>query len=74
MRKRNIGFILFAVAGANLILAIISQTILDPFFRMAGVPPNQARITISILLISNIIAVIALICAGVIVLIKFRKE
>lgn len=30
MRKRNVGFILFAVAGANLILGLISQTILDP--------------------------------------------
>ena len=74
MRKRNIGFILFGVAGVNLILALLSQTILDPLFRMADVPPNQARITISILFISNIVAAIALICAGVIVLIKFHKH
>ncbi|MFX0018755.1 MAG: hypothetical protein ACFFAK_17500 [Promethearchaeota archaeon] len=74
MRKRNIGFILFGIAGVDLILAVISQTLLDPFFRMADVPPNQARFTISILFISNIIAAIALICAGLIVLIKFRKQ
>ncbi len=74
MRKRNIGFILFAVAGVDVILAIISQTVIPPFFRMTGVPENQVRITISILFISNIIVAIALICAGVIVLIKFRKQ
>ncbi|MFX0136327.1 MAG: hypothetical protein ACFFDN_21985 [Candidatus Hodarchaeota archaeon] len=74
MRKRNIGFILFAVAGVDVILAIISLTILAPFYRMTGVPENQARITISILFISNIIVAIALFCAGVIVLIKFRKQ
>ena len=74
MRKRNIGFILFAIAGVDVILAIISQTLLAPFFRMTGVPENQARITISILFISNIIAAIVLICAGVIVLLKFRKQ
>lgn len=74
MRKRNIGFILFGVAGVNLILAVITQTLLDTLFRMADVPPNQARITISVLFISNITAAIALICAGVIILIKFRKQ
>ncbi|MHA2430990.1 MAG: hypothetical protein ACXACC_08155 [Promethearchaeota archaeon] len=74
MRKRSISFILFAVAGLNLILALLSQTILDPLFRMTEVPPNQAEITKFILFVSNIITAIALTCAGVIILIKFRKK
>ena len=70
MKKRNVGFILFGVAGANLITSTITYFIYSP--RYEHIP--QLRMIYEIVYKISFIPAIILVCAGVIVLIKFRKE
>jgi hypothetical protein len=70
MKKRNVGFILFGVAGANLIgTTLIYLRYVWRYERMGGLP-----IIYDLTYKISLIPVIILACAGVIVLIKFRKE
>ncbi|MGB5909773.1 MAG: hypothetical protein WBH31_01130 [Promethearchaeia archaeon] len=70
MKKRNVGFILFGVAGANLITSTITFLIYSQ--RYEHVP--QLRIIYELTYKISFIPAFILVCAGVIVLIKFRKE
>lgn len=70
MKKRNVGFILFGVAGANLITSTITYFIYSR--RYEYIP--QLRMIYEIVYKISFIPAIILVCAGVIVLIKFRKE
>ncbi|MDX1797550.1 MAG: hypothetical protein R3255_02770 [Candidatus Lokiarchaeia archaeon] len=71
MKKRNIGFILFGVAGANLITLPILLIVFPRLYALQGMPLAAIRIAMATVLIVGLIPVIALLCAGIIVLIKF---
>ncbi len=71
MKKRNIGFILFGVAGANLVTLAISLIVFPILYQQLGMPLAAVRIAIATILITSIIVISVLVCAGIIVLIKF---
>lgn len=74
MKKRNVGFILFGVAGANLISNTLIFFINSWRYESMGGLPSQLRIIYDLAYKISLIPVVILVCAGVIVLIKFRKE
>ncbi|MFX0145576.1 MAG: hypothetical protein ACFE9C_16040, partial [Candidatus Hodarchaeota archaeon] len=71
MKKRNIGFILFGVAGANLITLAISIIIFPVLYERLGMPITAARIGISTIFITSLVTISILVVVGIIVLIKF---
>jgi hypothetical protein len=74
MKKRNIGFILFGVAGANLITLPILLIVFPRLYALQGMPSTAIRIAMATVLIIGLIPVIALLCAGIIVLIKYWNK
>lgn len=73
MRKRNIAFILFAVAGVNIITLPILLFIYRPLFAELGLSSTFVNTVMMSITIAGLIPAIALIIAGIIVFIKFRK-
>ncbi|MFW9820799.1 MAG: hypothetical protein ACFFE5_14410 [Candidatus Thorarchaeota archaeon] len=73
-RKRNIGFILFGLAGVNLITLVITLAIFPPLWERLGMPLAARRIGIATVLVTTLTIIVIMVCAGIIVLIKFRKE
>ncbi len=71
MKRRNIGFILFGVAGANLITLVITLVVFPMLYAQLGMPLPAIRIAKATILITTLLAMAALVCAGIIVLIKF---
>jgi len=71
MKKRNIGFILFGVAGGNLITLVVSIVIFPTLYARLGMPITAARVGIATMFITSLITISVLVCAGIIVLIKF---
>ncbi|MFX0022987.1 MAG: hypothetical protein ACFE9S_11735 [Candidatus Hermodarchaeota archaeon] len=71
MKKRNIGFILFGVAGVNLITLAITLVVFPGLYAQLGMPSAAIRIAMTSILISSLVAMAALVCAGIIVIIKF---
>jgi hypothetical protein len=71
MKKRNIGFILFGMAGVNLITLPLLLVVFPRLYSQLGMPSTAIRIAMASILISSLVAMTALICAGIIVLIKF---
>lgn len=74
MKKKNIGFILFGAAGGELLSIFASLFMLPRLYEQTGMPASVSRIAIISILTVSIVVSIVLACAGVIVLIKFRKE
>jgi hypothetical protein len=74
MKKRNIGFILFGVAGANFITLAITIAIIPSLWESMGMPLAARRIGVATVLVITLTVIAIMICAGIIVLIKFRKE
>ena len=74
MKKRNIGLILFGLAGVNLVTLTISLLIFPKLYERLGMPLTTTRIGIATMLITSIILISVLIFAGIIVLIKFWKK
>jgi hypothetical protein len=74
MKKRNIGFILFGVAGVNLITLPLSLIIFPRLYALQGMPLAAIRIAIATILIVGLIAASVLVCAGIIVIIKFWNK
>jgi hypothetical protein len=71
MKKRNIGFILFGVAGVNLITLPILLVVFPRLYSQLGMPSAAIRIAMVSILISSLVGMTVLICAGIIILIKF---
>ncbi|MFX0006908.1 MAG: hypothetical protein ACFFA7_04210 [Promethearchaeota archaeon] len=71
MKKRNIGFILFGVAGVNLITLAISLLVFPRLYTQLGMPLAAVRIAMATILITSLVVISVLVCAGIIVLIKF---
>lgn len=74
MKKKNIAFILFAIAASNLLSIPISLMVFPPLWERMEMPLIARRISITISLVVGLIASIGLFIAGLIVYIKFRKE
>ncbi|MFX1379318.1 MAG: hypothetical protein ACFFA4_09500 [Promethearchaeota archaeon] len=74
MKKKNIGFILFGVAGLNIITLVIILAIFPSLWERLGMPLAARRIGIATVLVTTLSVVAVMVCAGIIVLIKFRKE
>jgi len=74
MKKKNIGFILFGVAGIDLISSLVMMFIFPRIYENIGFPTNQIRIILTTVLISSLVSILALVIVGIILLIKFRNE
>ncbi|MFX1570918.1 MAG: hypothetical protein ACFFCV_21470 [Promethearchaeota archaeon] len=72
MKKRNIGFILFGIAGGELISLFISIFIFPNLYERIGMPIYATRMVLGSIYIISIVTIIILVCVGVILLIKFR--
>lgn len=72
MKKKNIGFILFGVAAADLISSLVVFFIFPAMFERMGLPQTPVM-NISILIVS-LVSFVILIIGGIILLIKFRHE
>ncbi len=72
MKKKNIGFILFGVAGGELISILALLFIFPEIYERIGIPLTP--IMDMILLIISLITFFILIIVGVIFLIKFRNQ
>jgi hypothetical protein len=73
MRKRNIAFILFAVAAMNVITLPIIPLLFNPLWARLGMPSNVINISFTISITAGLIAASILFVAGIIVFFKFRK-
>jgi hypothetical protein len=74
MKKKNIAFILFGLAGSNVIVAFLTFLIFSPLYERIGMPPSASRIALTSSFVIGVIAGITLLCSGLIVYIKFRKD
>ena len=74
MKKKNIGFILFGVAGMELLSILYLLTIIPYYHKRADIPAKVTKISIASGLITSIVVSIVLVCVGLILLIKFREE
>jgi len=74
MKKKNVGFILFGVAGMELLSILYLLTVIPYYHKRADISTKVTRITIGAGLITSIIVSIVLVCVGVILLIKYREE
>ena len=74
MKKKNIGFILFGVAGVELISMIISLVVFPRLYEQMDMPKKLIKAVMTNILVISIVASVVLVTAGVILLIKFREE
>ncbi|MFX1377358.1 MAG: hypothetical protein ACFFA0_16280 [Promethearchaeota archaeon] len=77
MKKKNIGFILFGVAGGNLVSLLIVPLVFPPIierYEELEMSTKFIEILIPITIVINIVSCIILISVGVILLIKFREK
>jgi hypothetical protein len=74
MKKRNIGFILFGVAGGNLVTVAVYLVVFPVLYARLGMPLTAVRVGIATMLITSLITISVLVCAGIIVLIKFWNK
>ena len=72
MKKKNIGFILFGVAGGELISILALLFIFPAIYERIGIPLTPTMDMI--LLIISLVTFFILIIVGVILLIKFRNQ
>ena len=74
MKKKNIAFILFGVAGINMLTLPIILLIYGPLYERVGIISNLKDIIFAAISITTLTIGSIIILAGVIVYIKFRKE
>ncbi|MFX0002860.1 MAG: hypothetical protein ACFFAA_02655 [Promethearchaeota archaeon] len=74
MKKKYVGFILFGLAGVNFITLAITLVIFPPLWERLGMPLEARRIGIATVLVITLTIIAIMVCAGIIVIIKFRKE
>ena len=74
MKKKNIGFILFGVAGGELVSMLISLVVFPRLYEQMDMPKKLIKVAITSILVISIVASVILVCVGVILLIKFREE
>ncbi|MFX1317415.1 MAG: hypothetical protein ACFE9T_16255 [Promethearchaeota archaeon] len=74
MKKKNIGYILFGVAGIELLSMLMSLIIFPRIYEQQDMPERLSRFAITSILTVSIVVSIILVVVGIILLIKFRKE
>ncbi len=74
MKKKNIGFILFGVAGGELVSMFISLVVFPRLYEQMDMPKKLIKVVMTNILVVSIVASVILVCVGVILLIKFREE
>jgi len=74
MKKKNIGFILFGVAGGELVSMLISLVVFPRLYEQMDMPTKLIKVVMTNILVVSIVASVILVTVGVILLIKFREE
>lgn len=74
MKKKNIGFILFGVAGINLISLPIFLFVYGQLFERGAIPATLRNILFLAMTISSLTAAFVMILVGIIVYFKFRRD
>ena len=74
MKKKNIGFILFGVAGIELVSMLISLVVFPRLYEQMDMPKKLIKVVMTNILVISIVVSVILVCVGVILLIKFREE
>ena len=74
MKKKNIGFILFGVAGGELVSMLISLVVFPRLYEQMDMPKKLIKVAITSILVISIVASVILVCVGLILIIKFRGE
>jgi len=74
MKKKNVGFILFGVAGGELVTMLISLIIYPHLYEQMDMPTRLSKVAITSIVVTGIVASVILVCVGLILLIKFREE
>lgn len=74
MKKKNIGFILFGVAGIELVSMLISLVVFPRLYERMDMPARVIKMAMISIVVISIIVSVVLICVGVILIIKFREE
>jgi len=74
MKKKNIGFILFGVAGGELVSMLASLIVAPQLFERVGMPERLIKGAIISYLVIGITISVILVCVGLILIIKFREE
>ena len=73
MKKKNIAFILFGVAGMNMVTLPILLLIYGPIYERAGIPSNLKDMIFMAMIITTLTIGSIMIIAGIIVYFKFRR-
>ncbi|MFX0042357.1 MAG: hypothetical protein ACFE8L_05560 [Candidatus Hodarchaeota archaeon] len=74
MKKKNIGFILFGVAGIELVSMLISLVAFPRLYEQMEMPTRAIKAAITSIVVISVVATVILVSVGVILLIKFREE
>jgi hypothetical protein len=74
MKKKNIAFILFGVAGLNMVTLPILLLIYGQIYERAGIPSNLTNIIFLTMTVITLTIGSIMILAGIIVYFKFRRE
>lgn len=74
MKKKNIGYILFGVAGIELVSMLTSLVMFPQLYERMDMPTRVIKMAMTSILVISIVVSLVLICVGVILLIKFREE
>ena len=74
MKKKNVGFILFGLAGMELLSILYLLTVIPYFFEQRDIPAKVRKISITAGLVTSIVVSIILVCVGLILIIKYREE
>jgi hypothetical protein len=74
MKKKKIAYILFAVAGINLVMLPVVLFMLNLYYQTLELPPNYKNIVLMTFIIVNPVVAFVIIIVGIIVYFKFRKD
>ena len=74
MKKKNIGFILFGVAGGELVSMLISLVVFPRLYEQMDMPTKLIKVVMTNILVVSIVASVILVFVGLILIIKFREE
>ena len=74
MKKKNIGFILFGVAGGELVSMLISLVVFPRLYEQMDMPKKLIKVVMTNILVVSIVASVILVCVGLILIIKFRED
>lgn len=74
MKKKNIGFIVFGLAGIELISMLISLAVFPRLYERMDMPARAIKVAMISIVVISVVVCVVMICVGVILLIKFRNE